>query len=224
MSTTVAPQHTTTAQSAHTSGRGALRNGIDRRAALRAVGITALAGFGTAALATPAVAADHTVPYDYVAQPNFFWCGPSAVHMAITAKTGSPGLDTLAAELATTQDGTNFGAVSPVLTARIPGATYRDQWIAGNDATPDEKAVFYDRVKTNIDTGFATVCNWVVPPGSYPNGYQNGSTIYHFTTVVGYNDNRDLLIADSANFNGVGVYWVPSDRVATLCALRGYFW
>ncbi len=197
---------------------------LTRRNMLRATGLTVLAGFGAAGLAAPAQAADHTVPHEYVVQPNFFWCGPSACHMAITAKTGSPGLEALAQQLGTTENGTNFGAISPVLTQNIPGATYRDQWIAGNDATPEEKAVFWDRVKANIDTGFATVCNWVVPPGSYPNGYQNGSTIYHFTTVVGYNDNRDLLIADSANFNNVGVYWVPSDRVATLCAERGYFW
>lgn len=197
---------------------------LTRRNVLRAGAVTALVGFGSAALAAPASAAEHIVPHEYTPQPNFYWCGPCAVHMAITAKTTSPGLDALAAQLGTTDAGTNFGAISPVLTANIPDATYRDQWIAGNDATPEEKAVFWDRVKQNIDTGFATVCNWVVPAYSYPNGYQNPSTIYHFVTVVGYNDNRELLIADSANFNEIGVYWVPADRVATLCALRGYFW
>lgn len=197
---------------------------LTRRHALRAGAITALAGFGSIALAAPAMAAEHKVKFEHVVQPNFFWCGPCAVHMAITAKGGSPGLEALANQLGTTEDGTNFGAIAPVLTKNIPGATYREQWIAGHDATPEEKALFWDRVKKNVDTGFATVCNWVVPPGSYPNGYQNGGTIWHFTTVVGYNDKRELLIADSANFNGVGVYWVPSDRVATLCAERGYFW
>lgn len=196
---------------------------LTRRSALRAAGATVLAGFG-AAVTAPAFAADHKLKYEHVVQPTFYWCGPSAVHMAITAKTGSPGLEALAQQLGTTQDGTNFGAIAPVLTQNIPDATYREQWIAGGDATPEEKAVFFDRVKKNIDTGFATVCNWVVPPNSYPNGYANGSTIWHFTTVVGYNDNRDLLIGDSANFNGVGEYWVPADRVATLCAERGYFW
>lgn len=196
---------------------------LTRRSLFRASGVTVLAGFG-AAVAGPALAADHVLGHDYVAQPNAFWCGPSACHMAISVKTGSPGLKALAGQLGTTENGTDFGAVAPVLTNNIPGATYRAQWLPNNDASPDEKALFFDRVKTNIDTGFATVCNWVVPPGSYPNGYQNQSTIYHYTAVVGYNDNRDLFIADSANFNGVGEYWVPSDRVATLCAARGYFW
>src|SRR5699024_1135555 len=91
----------------------------DRRTFLKTLGVTAAAGLGTLAIAPRASAADDVVlPTTYLQQPNFFYCGPTAVSIALSAKVAPPSLDTLAAELATTNAGTNFGAVSPVLTAR----------------------------------------------------------------------------------------------------------
>lgn len=198
---------------------------LNRRTFIRTLTATAVAGTGAVTLAAPAMAAEHALTVDWMAQTTAFWCGPTAAHMAISAKVNpAPSPQTLAGQLGTNESGTSFGAMAAVLTKNIPGSTYREQWLAGNDATAAEKTEFFDRVKKNIDSGFATVCNWIVPPGHYPNGYQNSGTIYHFVAVTGYDDDRRVRISDSANFDGKGTYWVASDAVATLSAGRGYFW
>ena len=143
----------------------------DRRTFFRAVGLTAAAGLGTAALAPAATAAGETVlPTTYREQPNFFYCGPTAVSIALSAKVTPPSLDTLAAELGTTDNGTNFGSVSPVLTNRLAGATYRDQWMDGSTASDADANLLWDRATTNVDDGFATVCNWWVVAGDSRTG------------------------------------------------------
>ncbi|GAA1314577.1 C39 family peptidase [Brachybacterium tyrofermentans] len=202
----------------------------DRRTFFRAVGLTAAAGLGTAALAPAATAAGETVlPTTYREQPNFFYCGPTAVSIALSAKVTPPSLDTLAAELGTTDNGTNFGSVSPVLTNRLAGATYRDQWMAGTSASDADADLLWDRATTNVDDGFATVCNWWVVAGDYPNWGGNTSDIYHFVTIDGYDaDARTLRVADPAGSTLTASlpshHWLSPKQVATYCAGRGYFW
>lgn len=202
----------------------------DRRTFLKTLGVTAAAGLGTLAIAPRASAADDVVlPTTYIEQPNFFYCGPAAVSIALSAKVQPPNLDTLAGELATTDAGTNFGAVSPVLTARLLEATYRDHWIEGTSGTAAETDLLWDRAVANVDTGYATVCNWWVVAGEYPNWGGNTSDIFHFVTVDGYNaDHRTLRVADPAgatlSASLPSHHWLPVDQVATYCAGRGYFW
>lgn len=202
----------------------------DRRTFLRAVGVSAAAGLGTLAITPRASAAGEKVlPTTYREQPNFFYCGPTAVSIALSAKVTPPGLDTLAAELGTTDNGTNFGAVSPVLTNRLTGATYRDQWMGGTSASPADADLLWQRAVANVDTGFATVCNWWVVAGEYPNWGGNTSDIFHFVTIDGYNaDDRSLRIADPAGSTLSSTlpshHWLSVQQVATYCAGRGYFW
>lgn len=202
----------------------------DRRTFLKTLGVTAAAGLGTLTIAPRASASDGVVlPTTYLQQPNFFYCGPTAVSIALSAKVQPPSLDTLAAELATTDAGTNFGAVSPVLTARLAEATYRDHWIEGTAGSAAETDLLWERAVTNVDTGYATVCNWWVVAGEYPNWGGNASDIFHFVTVDGYNaDERTLRVADPAGSTLSGTlpshHWLPVGQVATYCAGRGYFW
>lgn len=202
----------------------------DRRTFFTALGVTALAGAGTLTLTPRASAAGEVVlPTTHLQQPNFYYCGPSAVSIALSAKVAPPSLDTLAAELGTSNNGTNFGAVSPVLTNRLPGATYRDQWMAGTSASDAETNLLWDRAVANVDSGFATVCNWWVVAWEYPNWGGNASDIFHFVTVDGYSaENRTLRVADPAGTTLSAElpthHWLPVAQVATYCAGRGYFW
>lgn len=206
----------------------------DRRGFLRAVGLTALAGAGTATalgVSSPsASAAGQTVlSTTYLQQPNTYYCGPTAVSIALSAQVTPPDLGTLGAELGTTPGGTNFGAVSPVLTARIPGATYHDQWMASTTASAADADLLWDRATANVDSGHATVCNWWIMPGAYPNWGGNAHEIYHFVTVDGYDaDQRTLRVADPAGTTLSASlpdhHWLPVQDVASYCAGRGYFW
>lgn len=202
----------------------------DRRTFFKALGVTAVAGLGTLSIAPRASAAgDVVLPTDYLEQPNFFYCGPTAVSIALSAKVQPPSLDTLAAELNTNDAGTNFGAVSPVLTARLADASYTDHWMESTSSTPAEADLLWDRAVENVDAGYATVCNWWVVAGEYPNWGGNTSDIYHFVTVDGYNaEDRTLRVADPAgstlSASLPSHHWLGVEQVATYCAGRGYFW
>ena len=52
----------------------------------------------------------------YSAQPNGYYCGPTAVHMALALRGVSPGISALAAELGTTSVGTG---PTPIVTASL---------------------------------------------------------------------------------------------------------
>ena len=202
----------------------------DRRTFLKTVGVSAAAGLGALAITPRAEAAGAVVlPTQYQQQPNFFYCGPTAVAIALSAKVQPPSLDTLAAELGTTNNGTNFGAVSPVLTARLPGATYHDQWMDGTTASPADADLLWERATANVDDGFATVCNWWVVAWEYPNWGGNSGDIFHFVTIDGYDaSNRTLRVADPAGSTLSSAlpshHWLSVQQVATYCAGRGYFW
>lgn len=202
---------------------------LDRRHFIRAAGATAVGG-GLALLTTPAAfAAEETLPTTYQQQPNFFYCGPTACAIAISAKADPPSLDTLASELGTSDAGTNFGSISPVLTNRVPGATYRDQWMDNTSATQADADLLWERATTNVDDGYATVCNWWVMPGEYPDWGGNTSEIFHFVTCDGYDpDKKTLRIADPAGStlspDLPSHHWLTAQQVATYCAGRGYFW
>lgn len=60
--------------------------------------------------------------------------------------------------------------------------------------------------------------SWKMPPG-----YPSDQTIYHYFTVIGYDDaNRTVLIAGPASFSGNQIYWLSFDQLATLIPPKGY--
>ncbi len=203
---------------------------MTRRSLFRAGGITALAGFGAAAMSAPALAAPGEIVtgYKYQAQSTPYNCGPTAGAMCLSAKGVHVSADELGRAMKLTTEGTTFGNVAPALTQYIkradPNASYTGQWIDGNDATPQQVEEMWNRFVKNAQGGFGSMCNWWVPAGKYPGAPDKG-VIYHYVAVVGVNtDNHHVLIADSARFHGNETYWLPKGEVATFCAGRGYFW
>ncbi|UQN29695.1 C39 family peptidase [Brachybacterium kimchii] len=203
---------------------------LDRRTLLHRAGLSALALSGIAAAAPVASAAtSKNLPTTWQQQETVYWCGPTAVAVALSALGDAPSPAALADELGTTQAGTNFGAVSPVLTAHSPGAAYRDQWMESTTASEADADLLWERATANVDDGFATVLNWWVMPGEYPDWGGNTGEIFHFVAVDGYDpDERTLRIADPAGTTLSADlpqhHQLPVQQVATYCAGRGYFW
>ena len=78
-------------------------------------------------------------------------------------------------------------------------------------------------VVLDIDNNYPIVANIVAPPGNQPPGYPSNETIYHYFTVIGYDDaNSTVLIADPASFGGNQIYWLTFDQLASLIPPKGY--
>jgi hypothetical protein len=201
------------------------------------VPITVLATVGTtllvpaAASAAPApgavitsnvhAAADHTLQVDYQVQETGYWCGPAATRIALSARGISRSQSQLAAELGTTQNGTDWiGQVTGVLGNYV--GWYETKEMPNDPPSQAQRDLLWRDVVLDIDNGYAIVANIVAPPNNHPPGYPN-ETIYHFFTVIGYNDvDQTVLIADPASFSGNQIYWLTFNQLATLIPPKGY--
>lgn len=160
----------------------------------------------------------------YEAQVTGYWCGPTATRIALSARMNPPSQASLASQLGTTSNGTDWiGQVTGVLNANLGGGPYQTRELPDDPPTPDQKSRFWDDIVASIDQGYPIVANIVAPPGNHPPGYPNDRTIYHYFTIIGYNpDTRQAYIADPANFGGHSMYWLSFDQLATLVPPKGY--
>lgn len=204
---------------------------LNRRDLLRTAGFGAVA-IGTGALTAPVALASSqkVLKTTWQQQKTGYYCGPTAVAIAVSAKTTPPSQDALASEMGTTSSaGTGRDAVIRALTNHVPGATYHDQNMPSTSASQADADLLWSRATKNVDGGFATVCNWMILAGQYPNWGGNAHTIYHYTVIDGYDpDGKRLHIKDPA---GVVLssslpheYWLTAQQVANFCAGRGYAW
>nr|BFE69005.1 hypothetical protein GCM10020092_023060 [Actinoplanes digitatis] len=99
---------------------------------------------------------------------------------------------------------------------------YETKWIPGNSATQAEiNRLQYDIVY-DIPRGYAIVANVVgtaVDTDGDAHSYSGG----HYLTIVGYSNNGwTAHLADPADANGYGWYWMDTTRLAHWIAARGY--
>lgn len=206
-----------------------------RAAALAAAFVT------TAALSIPVVApvqadtpsdvasssvhaeAEKVISYEHQWQETGYWCGPAATRVALTAVGQYPSQADLAAELPTDEQGTDhISQVTDVLNAHGAG-NYVTTEMPNDPPTAEQEQKLWDDVVRTIDAGRGLVANIVAPPSNHPPGYPSDQTIYHYFTVIGYDDaNRTVLIADPASFGGNQIYWLSFDQLATLIPPKGY--
>ncbi len=207
------------------------------RTRLLAVPITALALAGTtflvpaAAAAEPGVmttfdhnvhaAADHVLQVDYQVQETGYWCGPAATRIALSARGVYRSQSQLAAELGTTTNGTDWiGQVTGVLGGYV--GWYETKEMPNDPPTQGQRDLLWNDVVLDINNGYPIVANIVAPANNHPPGYPN-YTIYHYFTVIGYNDvDGTVLIADPASFGGNQIYWLTFNQLATLIPPKGY--
>ncbi|MGP8296753.1 C39 family peptidase [Streptomyces inhibens] len=180
---------------------------------------------GTRLKIAPARTADaHTLQVDYQVQETGYWCGPASTRIALSARIAPPSQADLAAQLGTTEDGTgHIGQVTGVLNANLGTGWYETKEMPDDPPTQAQRDLLWNDIVTDIDHNYPVVANIVAAPGNQPPGYPSDQTIYHYFTVIGYDDaNRTVLIADPASFSGNQIYWLSFDQLATLIPPKGY--
>jgi hypothetical protein len=180
-------------------------------------------GSGAGSSETPAPA-EKVLDHDYQVQETGYWCGPAATRIALSVRMSPPNQQTLANQLGTTVNGTDWiGQITQVLNNRLGGQYYETTEMPNDPPTAAQRDELWRDVRFSIDADFPIVANIVAPPGNQPPGYPANQTIYHYFAVVGYNtDKREVFIADSANFSGNQHYWLTLDQLSTLIPPKGY--
>lgn len=160
---------------------------------------------------------------DFQVQHTGYWCGPAATRHALSARRAPPTQQQLANQLGTTANGTDWiGQITAVLNNNLDGSPYATTEMPNDPPTPAQRDRLWTDILRSIDNNYPVVANIVAPANNHPPGYPN-YTIYHYFTVIGYNeDTAEVYIADSANFGGMTLYWLSFDQLATLIPPKGY--
>jgi hypothetical protein len=163
------------------------------------------------------------LPIQYQVQETGYWCGPASTRIALSARIDPPSQSTLASQLGTTTNGTDWiGQVTGVLNNRLGAPRYKTTEMPHDPPTQAERDRLWNDVVLSIDNNYPLVTNIVAPASNHPPGYPS-YTIYHYFTVTGYNpDTRQVYIGDPANFGGNQQYWLTFDQLATLIPPKGY--
>jgi hypothetical protein len=170
----------------------------------------------------PPEPAQRVLEVDFQVQETGYWCGPAATRHALSARIAPPSQATLASELPTTTNGTDYiGQVTTVLNDYLGEGRYRTVEMPSDPPTQEQRDRLWDDVTYSIGNGYAVVANIVAPPSNHPPGYPN-ETIYHYFAVIGYDrDEGRVYVADSAAFSQ-HEYWLSFDQLATLIPPKGY--
>ncbi|HEV7628681.1 MAG TPA: C39 family peptidase, partial [Streptomyces sp.] len=144
--------------------------------------------------------------------------------IALSARMGAPSQADLAAQLGTTENGTDdISQVTSVLNSNLGTGWYESKYMPDDPPSQGQKDLLWQDIVGDIDNNYPLVTNIVAPPGNQPPGYPSDQTIYHYFTVIGYDDaNRTVLIADPASFSGNQIYWLSFDQLASLIPPKGY--
>jgi hypothetical protein len=173
-----------------------------RRQLLRlSVAVTFLLAGGF--VAAPAQAATVTrLAVVWQHQTTGYYCGPAATRISLSAKRSSlPSQAQIAAvENTSSSTGTFRTGIKAGLDNWLPSmnATIAE---VSNPMTSSQKTTFLSRIKSDVNGGWAPVVNIVVRPGGpRPPGWSNpSSTIDHWLTVVGYDSDNFIYVADPAS-------------------------
>jgi hypothetical protein len=159
---------------------------------------------------------------DYQVQETSYWCGPAATRIALSARGVNRSQADLAAEIGTHTGGTDcVGQITRVLGGYV--GWYETTEMPDDPPTQAQKDLLWNDIVTNINNGYPIVANIVAPPGNQPPGYPSDQTIYHYFTMIGYDDvEGTVLIADPASFSGNQIYWLTFDQLSTLIPPKGY--
>jgi hypothetical protein len=165
-----------------------------------------------------------TVEVQFQVQETGYWCGPAATRVALSARIAPPSQATLASELPTTTNGTDWiGQVTAVLNDYLGPGTYRTTEMPNDPPTLAQHDQLWSDLVYTIDMGYVLVANIVAPPSNHPPGYPDDRTIYHYFSVIGYDSQtREVYIADPASFQGNTLYWISFDQLSTLIPPKGY--
>jgi hypothetical protein len=174
-------------------------------------------------LSAKAAPASKSVSYQFQWQQTGYWCGPAATRIALTGRGYYYSQSYIAGQLGTTVNGTNSAYdTTRVLNSLGRTRFYETKMIPGNMATNSEISRLKSDILYDIPRGYILVANVVgtaVDTDGDAHSYRGG----HYIAIVGYKDNGNTVkIADTADANGYGWYWISVTRLAHWIAMRGY--
>ena len=190
---------------------------------------------GTAAAAAPSAEptaepqpphapAAKTLRHEFQFQPNYYYyCGPAATRIALTALGAHPDQDEIARRLGTTTSGTDsVRDTTRVLNSLGRTDAYHSTFIPGTSATQAETDRLRADVVRAVSHGHPVVAN-VVGAATDTDGDTHSYPGGHYLTVVGYReDGRIVRLADPADVVGGGSYEMTVPALADWIAQRGY--
>jgi hypothetical protein len=173
--------------------------------------------------AAPAYPAAKQLTYQYQGQINFYYCGPAATRIALSAHGYSLSQDEVASKLGTTINGTPSAVDTTRVLNSIDGPnTYHTTDVPHKNVTPKQTERFRADVMRAINHGNPVVANIAGTATDTLGGthsYDGG----HYVTVVGYaDDGHTVLIADPADTVADGSYWMSTADVTTWMGTHGY--
>jgi hypothetical protein len=173
--------------------------------------------------AAPKPPATKSIKAEVELQPNYFYCGPAATRIALSAHGKKPSFDELAHKLGTTTYGTASAVeVTRVLNDQLGPNRYHTTEISGQTATPKQMDQLQADIVTAINKGDPVVANiagTMFDTNGELHSYEGG----HYLTVVGYADEgRMATIADPADAVGSPSYHLSTIDLANWIATRGY--
>jgi len=148
----------------------------------------------------------------------YYYCGPSAARMALSSNLASPPSQTTIGDyMGTTTNGTDdIQNVNDALNHYLCISSYVHTYLPNDPPSQTEQDALKQHLVQSIDKGYALVAN--VVSGWRPPGYPTSGTIYHYITLVGYDQGGDMvMIADPAATGcGSGYCGDPSAGFGTL--------
>ncbi len=171
----------------------------------------------------PATPGEKALGYDFKLQPNYYYCGPAATRIALSSVGQLNSFDDLAKQLGTTTDGTNSAIdIARVLNAHVGANVYKAVSIPNQSASAADMDALRVNVVHSIVGGHVVVAN-VIGTGTDLSGGQHSYDGGHYLTIVGYGaGGTTVKIADPADPQGDGSYWMSTINAANWIASRGY--
>ncbi|WBB69150.1 C39 family peptidase [Micromonospora sp. WMMD812] len=177
----------------------------------------------TAQPAAPTVPSEKILDTSFEYQINFYYCGPAAVHNALTALSIDVSQEKLAAGLGTTVHGTDSAFdTTRMLNDAIGAEMYQTKEITGQEATPAQMDQLQAEVVHATSSGHAVVAN-VIGGATDASGVWHDFAGGHYVTLIGYSDDgRAVKVADASGMYGSNTYWMSTIDMANWIATRGY--
>jgi hypothetical protein len=164
-----------------------------------------------------------TIDHDMniIVQETYYWCGPASTQNVLSGRGVFVSEQTLAGQLGTTVNGTDWIGQFPKVLNRHIGGGYQVREMPKDPPTAAQKQTLWNDIVAAINAGYGIVANIVAPPSNYPVPSYGPGTIYHYIAIMGYDSaTRRVLIADSG-FRPFQ-YWISLDQLASLIPPKGY--
>jgi hypothetical protein len=168
-------------------------------------------------------ASSKSLKHSFQLQSNFYFCGPSATRVALSAHGKNFTQAQVADKLGTTENGTNSANdVTRVLNKELGNNRYHTVKLPANKITAGQIKQLKTDVVTAINNGdpvVANVAGTITDTNGDIHSYDGG----HYLPIVGYSHHGDnVKIADSADTVGSPYYTVDANTMAHWMATRGY--